>query len=162
MTLSGQSSDFMIRDGELVRDLKEKICLVHSIPLPEQRLIYREQEIADLSSFSSLGITGGATLHLVLNTSEMHTPSLSYICPGMAPTLSTHHFTIGLSSEQQSYFTSPNSSPKQAQRVTLPSHILHLVHVQDIPYPGFRRFLQYLYCRKLQEGHTGELHEYPD
>ena len=137
----------------MVRDLKEKICLVHSIPLPQQRLIFKQQELPDTCTFRSLQILSGATLHLVLVASEMHsTPS--YTCAGVNPTLSIHHFTIGLSSEQLACFTETpplqqQITPSQSPPVTLPTHITHLVHAHDTLYSGFTMFLRYLYGRKL-------------
>lgn len=169
MTLSGQSSEFMVRGGELVRDLKEKICLVHSIPVPEQRLIFKQQELPDSNTLTSLQILCGATLSLVLVTSEMHSPTTTpcYTCAGVTPTISIHHFIIGLCREQlaciadiKPFLQSPGpmakciatlQSPGPVARVALPPHITHIVHTHDSLHSGFRMFLRYLYCRKLPQ-----------
>lgn len=163
MTLSGQSSQFMVRSEEVVRDLKEKICLIHSIPVPQQRLVFKQQELPDSSTFRSLQILSGATVHLVLVAAEVNSTrptSTSYTCTDVTPAISIHHFTIGLSSEQLACFTetpplqeqaTPLQSPVQqltAPRVSLPSHITHLVHAHDTCYSGFRMFLWSLYGRK--------------
>lgn len=161
ITLSGQSSEFMVRAGELVRDLKEKICLMHSIPVPEQRLVFKQQELPDLGSFVSLDISAGATLHLVLVGAEMiPANTVSYTSAGITPTLSIHHFFMGLSPEQLSYLMTP-TSPPQSHHVQLPSHITHLVHMHDTLYAGTRMFLGYLYCRKLlQQNRSSQCSDY--
>ena len=151
-TLSGQSSEFMVRGGEMVRDLKEKISLVHSIPITEQRVVFKQQDLPDNNTFSSMGVGPAATLHLVLVTSEAHSP-LNYTCPTVTPTLSIHHFLIGLSPDQLSCLSDPHTatpSPvKQAPQVPLPPHITHIVHAHDSLCPGFEIFLRYFYSRNL-------------
>jgi hypothetical protein len=154
----------MVRGGEVVRDLKEKICLAHSIPVLQQRLVFKQQELPDNSTFESLQIHSGATLHLVLVASELLTPTPGpcYTCPGLNPMLSIHHFSIGLSAEQLACFadtpsckqttplhqhTSPVQSPPH--RISLPSHITHLVHAHDTLWNGFWMFLRYIYARNL-------------
>lgn len=154
-TLSGQSSEFMVRGGEMVRDLKEKISLVHSIPITEQRLIFKQQELPDNVTFSSMQVIPAATLHLVLAASaEANSPIISYTCPTVTPTLSIHHLLIGLSPDQLSCLSNPHTatpSPvkQAAPRVPLPPHITHIVHAHDSLCPGFEIFLRFLYSRDL-------------
>lgn len=147
VTLSGQVFELLVRGGELVRDLKEKISMLHGIAPLEQRLIFMEQELEDSKTLMEYEMFGGATLHLVLVAAAMNTASLSYSCPGMSPILSIYHFSTGLSLEQLSYFTPTTAL---LQRVPLPAHLTHVVHVHDRVYSGFKLFLRYLYCRKLQ------------
>lgn len=126
--------------------------MVVGIPISAQRLLFKQQELTDSSTVASFGLCSGASLHLVLVSSEMNSATVSYTSPKMSPTLSISHFSIGLSQEQCSYFTP--TSPPQAHPTTLPSHVAHIVHVHDSCaglYQAFGMFLRYLYCRKLQE-----------
>ena len=149
-TLSGQMLEFLIREEELVQDLKEKICMSKGIPVLQQRLIFQQQEMPDTSTFGSCGVSLGSTLQLILLTLEMTPPAISYLCPAMNPTLSLYHFKIGLGLEQ---VLGMQLSPQQQQQqcISLPSHITHIVHIHDAHYDGFKLFLRYLYCRKLQQ-----------
>lgn len=148
----------MVRSGEIIRDLKQKICLVHSIPESEQRLVFKQQELPDSSTFASMQILSGAMLHLVLVTSDPSPAATCYTCAGATPTLSIRHFIIGLSTEQLACIADPlqqQATPLQSpspRRVSLPPHITHLVHAHDTLYSGFKRLLWYLYCRKLRQG----------
>lgn len=151
VTLSGQTSEFLVRGGELVRDLKEKVCMIHTIPMAEQRLVFKEQELLDFRTLGSYEINSGAMLNLVLMKSEVNFTCVNYSCPSMTPTLSLYHFNMGLSLEQLSYFTQATPLTPLPQRVLLPSHLTHVVHIHDSTYSGFKMFLWYLYCRKLQE-----------
>ena len=137
----------MVRGEELIRDLKEKIGLLHDIAPVEQRLVFMEQELDDTKTISSYEIFCGATVHLVLVAGARNTATVRYSCPKMSPTLSISHFNTGLSLEQLSYFPQPAVLP---QHVTLPAHLTHVVHVHDNVYTGFKLFLQYLYSRDLQ------------
>ena len=150
VTLSGQAFELMARGGELVMDLKEKISLLHGTLPAEQRLVFMDQQLEDSRPLSGYGIFGGATLHLVLVASGASSVCPSHSCPGMSPTLSISHFTTGLSQEQLSYFSHVTPPPPPTQRIPLPAHLAHVVHVHDRVYRGFKLFLQYLYTRKLQ------------
>ena len=158
-TLTGQVSEFLIRGDELVVDLKEKIYLVHGIPVHEQRLVFKQQVLQDASSFGESEVLSGCTVHLVLVTAElqdsavMGTTTTTFRCPSMTPTLSIHHFKVGFSTEQLSHFTSLQTTPLQPHphRISLPSHLAHIVHVYDVPYRALWMFLRYLHCRTLQD-----------
>ena len=151
-TLSGQISQFLIRGNELVLDLKEKICLVHGIPLHEQRLVFKQQELPDGSTFVEHEVMSGCTLHLVLAEQEPPTITTTFRCSNMNPTLSIHHLKIGFSTEQLSCCSLLQTTPLQPhpQRISLPAHLTHIVHVYDVPYPALWMFLRYLYCRTLK------------
>ena len=144
---SGQNSDFMVRGGELVRDLKQKICLAHSVPMEQQRLVFKQQVLPDSSTFQSVGILSGAALNLVLDTNSA--PAINYTCPSATPTLSIHHFFIGLNAQQLSYFPQPPQGATPSH-VALPPHTTHLVHMHDTQHAGIKMFLQYLYTHKLE------------
>lgn len=159
-TLTGQTSEFLVRGDELVLDLKEKICLVHGIPVHEQRIVFKQQELQDSSSFVESEVQSGSTLHLVLVMTEAElvdsapVPTTTFRCPNMTPTLSIHHFRVGFSPEQLSHCASLQPTPLQPhpQCTSLPSHLTHIVHVYDVPYSALWSFLRYLHCRALQEG----------
>lgn len=142
-TLSGQVFQFLVRPGELVRDLKEKLCLVQGVPLPQQRLLFMQQELQDERTFQSYPIQPDATLHLVLVTSGANVPAVSYRSPNITPTLSITHVSLGLKLDEL-LKSSGNTSPSDV--VSLAPHLAHLVHLHDMHYhPGFLLFLEYLY-----------------
>ena len=124
------------------------------IPVWEQRLVFMEQELLNSNTFLSYEVFSGATLHLVLVAGGARLSCLSYSCPGVSPTLSIHHFNLGISLEQLLQVPAP--LPPVSQPISLPTHLAHVVHVHDNMYSAFKLFLHYLYSRKLQESNGSE------
>ena len=158
-TLSGQMCDSLVRGNEVVLDLKEKLCLVHGIPVSEQRLVFKQQQLQDDCSFLEQEVVPGSTLHLVLAQCDPSAAAHSFRCPNMNPALSIHRFKVGFSTDQLKHClplqsTSPQTHPHHT--ISLPAHLAHIVHVDDVPYPAFWTFLRYLHCRTLKyEGGEG-------
>ena len=124
-TLTGQTSEFLVRGSELVVDLKEKICLVHGVPMHEQRLVFKQQELQDVNTFEESEVLSGSTLHLVLVMTEQQDPTTMatmFRCPNMTPTLSINHFKVGFSTEQLSHCTALQTTPLQPHTPTSPCH----------------------------------------
>ena len=154
-TLTGQTSEFLIRGEELVVDLKEKICLVHGIPIHEQRLVFKQQELDDGCPLKEYDVIPGSMINLVISiTTEQDSLAgvTTFRCPNMNPALSIHHFKVGFSPEQLAHCSALQTTPLQPrpQRISLPAHLTHIVHVYDVPYSSLWTFLRYLYCRTLK------------
>lgn len=155
-TLSGQTMQFFVRPSELVADLKEKLSLAQGISVAEQRLVFMNNEIHDLSTIATCGVGTGATVHLVLVAAASPTPSTCYFTSVSNPALSISHLSLGLGLEQ---LASTQRNPlHQPPKVPLPPHITHIVHIHDIPSEGFKLFLRYLYSGELTSGKL--LHSY--
>ena len=65
-TLTGKKWSMKVRPGDTVLALKQKIRDSKNIPVAQQRLIFRGQQLADGSRLYDLKIFDGATLHVVL------------------------------------------------------------------------------------------------
>ena len=149
-TLSGQMIQLFARPSELVADLKEKLSLAQGISVAEQRLVFMNNEIHDLSTITTCGVGTGATVHLVLVAAASPTPSTCYFTSVSNPALSISHLSLGLGLEQ---LASTQRNPlHQPPKVPLPPHITHIVHIHDIPSEGFKLFLRYLYSGELASG----------
>ena len=155
-TLSGNLAQFFVRPSELVADLKEKLTLAQGIPIPEQRLVFMNNEIHNSSTISACGIVAGSTIHLVLVVSAATTHTTSYFTSALNPALSISHLSLKLGLEQ---LVSTQRTPlHQPPKVPLPPHIMHIVHVYDVPSDGFLLLLRYLYSGELaRDTSSGEL-----
>ena len=65
-TLTGKKWSMKVRPGDTVLALKQKIRDSKNIPVAQQRLIFRGQQLADGSRLYDLKIFDGATVHVVL------------------------------------------------------------------------------------------------
>lgn len=154
-TLSGNVAQFFVRPSELVADLKEKLSLTQGIPVPEQRLVFMNDEIHNPTTISACGIVAGSTVHLVLVVSGTTTHTTSYFTSALNPALSISHLSLKLGLEQ---LVSTQHTPlHQPPKVPLPPHIIHIVHVYDVPSDGFWMLLRYLYSGELARDTSGGL-----
>lgn len=152
MSLSGQTLDLFIREQELVRDLKEKICLKQGLAINQQRLVFKQQELWDSSTFQSCGIRANATLHLVLAGTVVEPGTESYNCPTFNPALSIHHLHLDLHLE---HLMEQVVSPASPYHISFPSHLCHMVRIHNGHHGGFFLFLRYLYSKQLQPTSKG-------
>ncbi|XP_050310963.1 uncharacterized protein LOC126746683 [Anthonomus grandis grandis] len=64
-TLLGTVFDIKVFPSDTVVDIKKAICRVEGIPIYQQNLIYRSQELKDTTRLCDLGVTAGSTFTLV-------------------------------------------------------------------------------------------------
>lgn len=147
MSLSGHTLEFLIREQELVRDLKEKISLKQGLGTDQQRLVFKQQELLDSSTFQSCGIRANATLHLVLAATAVEPGVVNYSCPSFNPILSIHHLYLDLHLE---LLMERLVSPASPRHISLSSHLSHVVHFHNGQHGGFLLFLHYLYTGQLK------------
>lgn len=132
-------------------DLKEKISLSEGVPIPEQQLVYVQDELQNKTAIKETGIEEGSTIHLVLIAPTAGPQQTSYFTSCSNPSLSVARFRLGLGLEQ--LLPVGRLSPcLRPPRLPLPPHTCHIVHMYDIPYPAWEVFVQYLYSRHLSRG----------
>ena len=66
MTLTGKAINIRCLADSTVADLKAKIQNCEGIPPDQQRLVFKGGQLSDTSTVKELGISSGATVHLVL------------------------------------------------------------------------------------------------
>ena len=149
-SLSGQALDYLVREQELVMDLKEKIYLRQGLRVEQQRLVYRQKELLDSDTLHNCGVELGATLHLVVAGTLVDADRSTYSCVSCYPALSIHHLHLNLHPE----LLLQQSRPSSPRHTRLAPPLSHIVHVHEGHYSGFKLFLQYLYSNDLHVDRT--------
>ena len=152
--LTGQLSTYYVHPSEYVVDLKEKISLAQGYPISELNLIFQDKALVNSTTLSSCGVSRASSeLTLMLlggSNTTIHTTT-TFFTSAINPSLSIGHLNLGLRLDSLLMGGAPVAPPNLAHRQPLPSHLLHIVHVHDIPFEGFQMLLIYLYSKDLME-----------
>ncbi len=152
--LTGQSATYYVHPSEYVVDLKEKISLAQGYPISELNLIFQDKALINSMTLSSCGVSiASAELTLMLlggSNTTIHT-TMTFYTSTLNPALSISHLNLGLRLDSLLMGGAPVAPPNLAPRQPLPPHLLHIIHVHDIPYEGFQMLLVYLYSKNLIE-----------
>ena len=139
------------RPSELVLDLKEKVSMVTSLPVTEQRLFLGDGdvELANQNTLASYGLRAGTTVHLTMATGNHSLPPPCHTLAYISPALSIAHLTLNYGLMLLLGISCP-TLPPHPPHIPLSPHTAHIVHVYDVPSAGLRAFLHYLYSGVLE------------
>lgn len=66
-TLMGNSFDIRVSSTDTIQDIKQRIQRVEGVPVTQQNLIFKSEELKNTKRLSDVGITDGSKLKLVLS-----------------------------------------------------------------------------------------------
>lgn len=152
--MTRQSATYHVHPSEYVVDLKEKISLAQGYPISELNLIFQGKALVNSTTLSNCGVSRASselTLMLLGGSNTTIYTSMTFFTSVINPALSISHLNLGLRLDSLLMGGVPVAPPNLAHRQPLPSHLLHIVHVHDIPFDGFQMLLVYLYSKHLME-----------
>lgn len=142
-------------------DLKEKISLSEAVSLQEQQLFLNKVELRNGMAVHQTGMRPGSTIHLVLNSDNSHrSTTTTFFSSAINPSLSIYHCNLHLGMEQ--VIPVGVASGLLPPRVPLPPHLLHIVHMYDVPFSAWTAFIYFLYSQQLKTGLLTEKPSLPE